>query len=176
MGAGSAKGPRDLELPPWTTGRYGSAIGRAVHAVLQTIDLATGDGLYTAVATRAVVEGVVGQEDLVACLVCSALESGIVQRAAARENWRETYVGTVRDDGTVLEGYIGLVYREDDGSLVIVDYKTDAVPENALPSRIAYYKPQMDAYREGLDAATGGTSTATLLFLHPTAAEAAAMV
>ena len=43
--AGAAKGPRDLELPPWSKGRYGSAVGRAVHGVLQVVDLATGAGL-----------------------------------------------------------------------------------------------------------------------------------
>ena len=36
MDPGLAKGPRDLELPPWNKGRYGTALGRAVHAVLQT--------------------------------------------------------------------------------------------------------------------------------------------
>ena len=36
---GLAKDARDLELPPWNKGRYGTAIGRAVHAVLQTVDL-----------------------------------------------------------------------------------------------------------------------------------------
>ena len=39
---GWQKDGRDLELPPWNKGRYGTAIGRAVHAVLQTVDLATG--------------------------------------------------------------------------------------------------------------------------------------
>ena len=39
-----AKGARDLELPPWSKGRYGTAIGRAVHGVLQAVDLATGAG------------------------------------------------------------------------------------------------------------------------------------
>ncbi len=34
-----AKDPRDIDLPPWQKGRYGSAIGRAVHAVLQSVDL-----------------------------------------------------------------------------------------------------------------------------------------
>jgi ATP-dependent exoDNAse (exonuclease V) beta subunit len=170
--AGRAKGPRDLELPPWSKGRYGSAIGRAVHAVLQVIDLATGDGLDQAVASQSVAEGVVGKEDLVRSLVVSALNSEIVKRAAAAEHWRETYVGTVQDDGAVLEGYVDLIYREDDGSLAIVDYKTDAVPAGAIPSRVAYYKPQMDAYRGCLAAATGAPIRTTLLFLHPAAASA----
>jgi ATP-dependent helicase/nuclease subunit A len=173
---GAAKGPRDLELPPWTKGRYGSAIGRAVHGVLQTIDLVSGAGLDESVAAQAVAEGVVGQEDMVAGLVRSALQSEVVKHAAGLDHWREMYVGTVRDDGTVLEGYIDLVYREVDGSLMIVDYKTDAVPTAALPSRVTFYRPQMDAYVEALDAATGGTSRATLVFLHPTAPATATSV
>ncbi len=39
---GLLKDPVDLELPPWQRGRYGTAVGRAVHGVLQTVDLATG--------------------------------------------------------------------------------------------------------------------------------------
>jgi ATP-dependent exoDNAse (exonuclease V) beta subunit len=170
--AGGAKGPRDLELPPWSKGRYGSAIGRAVHAVLQVIDLATGDGLDQAVAAQSVVEGLVGNEDLIRSLVQSALDSEVVKRAAASQHWRETYVGTVRDDGTTLEGYVDLIYRENDGSLTVVDYKTDAVPAAAIASRVAYYKPQMDAYRECLTASTGGEVSTTLLFLQPSTASA----
>src|SRR5581483_12382620 len=66
---GSAKGGRDLELPPWSKGRYGSAIGRAVHAVLQSIDLATGEGLDGAIAAQSVAEGVVGREEQLRALV-----------------------------------------------------------------------------------------------------------
>ncbi len=169
---GLAKGARDLDLPPWTKGRYGSAVGRAVHAVLQAVDLRTGAGVAEAVAAQSLAEGVLEYEPLVRSLVDSALASGLVQRAAAREHWRETYVGTVRDDGTVVEGYIDLVYREDDGSLVIVDYKTDAVPSGAVQSRVTYYAPQMAAYREALAAATTSPVSATLLFLNPEASAA----
>ena len=165
--AGAAKGPRDLDLPPWSKGRYGSAVGRAVHGVLQVVELASGAGLDEAVLAQSMAEGVTGQETLVRALARSALASEVVQRAAAREHWRETYVGTVRADGTVVEGYVDLVFREDDNSLVVVDYKTDAVPAGAIASRVLYYKPQMDAYREALVAATGDPVSATLLFLNP---------
>jgi ATP-dependent helicase/nuclease subunit A len=170
--AGQAKGARDLELPPWSKGRYGSAIGRAVHAVLQVIDLVTGDGLDQAVAAQSVAEGLVGKEDLIRSLVQSALDSEVVKRAAASQHWRETYVGTVRADGTILEGYVDLIYREEDGSLTVVDYKTDAVPAGAIASRVAYYTPQLDAYRECLTASTGEAVSTTLLFLHPVTASA----
>src|SRR5699024_6162756 len=99
--------------------------------------------------------------------VRSALAADTVRRAAARPHWRESYVGTVTDDGTVLEGFVDLVYREDDGALVVVDYKTDAVPEAGLGSRDAYYRPQMEAYAKALAAGTGEPTRAELLYLAP---------
>ncbi|CAM3825825.1 UvrD-helicase domain-containing protein [Smaragdicoccus niigatensis] len=168
--AGSAKGPRDIELLPWSKGRYGSAIGRAVHAVLQSVDLRTGDGIDQAVAAQAVAEGVLGHEPLIKDLVKSALASDIVKRAAAGEHWREMYVGTVRKDGNALEGFIDLTFRDHDGSLHVVDYKTDNVTAGGIPSRVTYYKPQMDAYAEALSTAAETDVKTTLLFLHPNAA------
>ena len=166
--AGAAKGSRDVDLPPWKKGRYGSAVGRAVHGVLQVIDLATGAGLDDAVVSQCVSEGVVEHADHVRALVRSALDSEAVRHAAAREHWRESYVGTVQDDGSVLEGYVDLVYRDDDGSLVVVDYKTDDIPVEAVPSRTAYYGPQMRAYQKVVHAATGTAIRPLLLFLDPT--------
>ncbi|MEV5963723.1 PD-(D/E)XK nuclease family protein, partial [Kribbella sp. NPDC051952] len=163
---GTAKAPRDLELPPWSKGRYGTAIGRAVHAVLQVVDLSTGAGLEAAVATQCLAEGVLEYAGVVTGLVRSALASDVVKRAAAREHWRESYVGAVQPDGTVLEGFVDLIYREDDGRLTIVDYKTDAIPAAALESRVAYYAPQLQAYAEILP----NTAPPVLLFLNPTEA------
>jgi ATP-dependent exoDNAse (exonuclease V) beta subunit len=170
--AGRAKGPRDLELPPWTKGRYGTAVGRAVHAVLQSVDLAGAvpAGRQEAIAAQCLAEGVLEYADVVAGLVGSALASPVVARAAARPHWRETWVATTQSDGIVLEGIVDLLYREDDGSLVIVDYKTDAVPAGALPARSGYYRPQLAAYATALRAATDARVTGTLLFLHPTSA------
>ena len=163
--SGVAKGGRDVELPAWSKGRYGSAIGRAVHGVLQVVDLVSDDGLESAVSAQCVAEGVVGAEPLVTALVRSALGSDVVKRAATREHWRESYVGMVQDDGTVLEGFVDLVYREDDGRLVIVDYKTDDAPEAALPSRVGYYAPQLKAYRTIVETAIGEpTATPILVF------------
>ena len=55
---GLQKRPQDLDLPPWLKGRYGTAVGRAVHGVLQTIDLATGAGLDEALAAQCEAEAV----------------------------------------------------------------------------------------------------------------------
>jgi ATP-dependent exoDNAse (exonuclease V) beta subunit len=137
-----------------------------VHGVLQVVDLGTGAGLDAAVSAQCVAEGVLEYADVVAALARSALASSVVQRAAMREHWRESYVGTAQPDGTILEGFVDLIYREDDGRLVIVDYKTDAVPAAALDSRVTYYAPQLQAYATTIPNA----GTPVLLFLHPAGA------
>lgn len=150
-----AKGGRDVERPAWVKGRYGSAIGRAVHGIMQSVDLATGAGLEDAVAAQCWAEGITDHADMVRDLARSLLQSDVVRRAAAREHWRESYVATVQEDGTVLEGFVDLLYREDDGRLVVVDYKTDDVPVEAWPARAAFYAPQLRAYAEIVGRAVG---------------------
>lgn len=170
---GLEKDARDLALPPWNKGRYGTAVGRAVHGSLQTVDLTTGDGIEDAVSAQCLAEGVVEHHELVLWLCRSALASDVVRRAGAREHWRETYVGTVTDDGTIVEGFVDLIYRDDDGSLVVVDYKTDAVPSNAIDARVEVYRGQMAAYVRTLEKASGAVvDRAVLLFLHPEGATA----
>jgi ATP-dependent helicase/nuclease subunit A len=181
---GLAKDARDLELPPWYEGRFGTAIGRAVHAVLQEVDLATGAALDHIAAAQAITEGVAEHTGIVCSLARSALSSPIVRRAASRPHWKEPYVGTVvpfaevtqlvtaldlhtGDDQTVLEGFVDLLYRDNDG-LVIVDYKTDAVPAGAIASRVSLYRPQLAAYARAVEDATGEPVARTvLLFLTP---------
>jgi ATP-dependent helicase/nuclease subunit A len=171
LGPGLEKGLRNLELPPWNKGRYGTAVGRAVHAVLQTVNLVNGVGLNSAVASQSVAEGVLGCEDVIRHLCQQAVLSPIIQAAASRPHWSETYVGTTLDDGTVLEGFIDLVYRDDDGSLVVVDYKTDSVTATSSSARIDTYKPQMATYLHMLGEASGEpVERAVLLFLSPTVA------
>lgn len=164
---GLAKGPRDIDLPPWQKGRYGSAIGRAVHGVLQTVDLLTGVGLGAACAAQAAAEGVFGREDVIAALTQAAIDSDVVKSAASRRHWREVYVGIPYADG-VLEGYIDLLYEADDG-LVVVDYKTDAWRNAAeLDAKVERYSVQLRTYAGAVSQAVGQTVVrATLLFLQP---------
>ena len=166
---GLAKEGRDLELPPWNKGRYGTAIGRAVHATLQTIDLTTGAGIEPAAAAQAAAEGVLGYESTIAALTRAALASAVVTRAAARPHWREMYVA-VPFEGITLEGYVDLVFRDDDG-LVVVDYKTDAVDAQTRADRIAHYRIQAAAYALAVTEATGEPVVrGVLCFLDPAGA------
>jgi ATP-dependent exoDNAse (exonuclease V) beta subunit len=165
IAAGIDKGPRDLDLPPWQKGRYGTAIGRAVHAVLQTVDLASGEGLAETAAAQAAAEGVVGREQTIVALARAALRAPSVRESLRWRRWRETYVATTIGDRT-LEGYVDLLYRTDAG-LVVVDYKT-ASSATDLDARVGHYRLQGGAYAVALEAATGEpVARVVFVFLTP---------
>ncbi len=164
---GLQKRPRDLDLPPWLKGRYGTAVGRAVHGVLQTIALATGAGLDDAVAAQCQAEAVPERADDVLRLVEDALGSPVVRAAAASPHWREVYACTPIGD-RLLEGYVDLLYRGADG-LVVVDHKTSgsADPDD-LDRRVAGYRLQGAAYAVAVGRATAEPVTRVVfLFLTP---------
>jgi hypothetical protein len=77
------------------------------------------------------------------------------------------YVAVPLED-LVLEGYVDLVFRDDDG-LVVVDYKTDAVGDEAsLDARLAHYRVQIGAYAHAIQEATGEPVVRGILcFLDP---------
>lgn len=153
--AGLRKRPRDLDLPPWLKGRYGTAVGRAVHGVLQTVDLATGDGLDAAVAAQCQAEAIPDRADTVAALARAALASPTVAEAATRPHWREIYACTPVADGRLLEGYVDLLYRAANG-LVVVDHKTAATSDTTeLDRRVEGYRLQGASYALAIGRTTG---------------------
>jgi ATP-dependent helicase/nuclease subunit A len=170
LGAGLQKRPRDLDLPPWLKGRYGTAVGRAVHGALQTIDLATAAGLDAAVAAQCEAEAIPDRAEQVRALVDHALGAPAVRAAAESAHWREVYACTPVD-GRLLEGYVDLLYRSRDG-LVVVDYKTAATDDVVeLDRRRAGYRLQGASYALAIAATTGEPVVrVTFLFLTPNGA------
>jgi len=155
---GLDKRARDLDLPPWQKGRYGTAIGRAVHGVLQVVDLATGAGLDAAAAAQAAAEGVANRADVIATLARQALGSTVAAEAAAGEFWRELWVAAPVGDH-LIEGYVDLLYRRRDG-LVIVDWKTDHVDgDHDVAVKLERYRLQGASYAAAVEAATGESVT-----------------
>ena len=165
---GLGKRPRDLDLPPWLKGRYGTAVGRAVHGVLQAVDLATGAGLDAAVAAQCEAEAVPDRADDVRRLAAAALRSPTVREAAGGPHWREVYACTPLDGGRLLEGYVDLLYRGPDG-LVVVDHKTSASSDaDELDARVEGYRHQGASYALAVEQATGETvARVTFVFLTP---------
>ncbi|MDE0579901.1 MAG: UvrD-helicase domain-containing protein [bacterium] len=145
----------DDDRSPLRKGRSGTQIGSAVHAVLQTVDLdADPDSLGPVAVAQAEAEGVSQAQSTVLALALSALESNTVREAAGSEHWKELFVAAPVDD-TVVEGYIDLLYRADEG-LVVVDYKTDHIPnDETLQDKIGRYKLQVAAYSLAVEQAVG---------------------
>jgi ATP-dependent helicase/nuclease subunit A len=159
-----AKHPRPFGASPDRVGRYGTRIGRAVHGVVQLVDLLDPrrdlDGLVSA---QCVAEEVPERwwAD-VAALVTSVLDAPLFARmvavtAAGGTVRREMYVGAevTGADGTpvAVYGIVDAVWVED-GRLIVVDVKTDhaAEPDDVL---VARYRTQLQAYADALTATTG---------------------
>lgn len=153
---GLQKRPGDMDLPPWLKGRYGTAVGRAVHGVLQTIDLQTGEGRDAAIAAQCEAEAISDRADTVRQLVDHALASPSVCEAARSPHWRELYACTpVGPEGRLLEGYVDLLYRTNAG-LVVVDYKTAGTADpDELSRRAEGYRLQGAAYAVAVSATSG---------------------
>jgi ATP-dependent helicase/nuclease subunit A len=136
-------------------GRAGSAIGRAVHAVLQVATLETGADVAALSRTYAAFEGVSEWSDTIERAVESARGSVAVRRAlAAPQHWRELFVAAPVG-GRAVEGFVDLLFRDDD-DLVVVDYKTDwLVDDGDIDRAVLRYRPQAAAYAMALEHTTG---------------------
>ncbi len=150
---------------PWRRGRAGTSIGRAVHAVLQSLDLATGEGMEDAAGAQSVAEGVPERRAEIIDLARKALASDAVRAALASGRfWRELYVAA-DVDGTVVEGFIDLLYETEEG-LVIVDYKTDeAGTDEQVKAALERYELQGAAYALALERAMPGRKVAACCFV-----------
>ena len=155
------------ELPPFRRGRAGTAIGRAVHATLQTIDLPDAARLPDTARAQAEAEGVAERTAEVEALVRSALGSEPVREAMGTGRWWRELAVVAAVEGALLEGYLDLLYQDAEGRLVVVDYKTDRVADDAaLEVVVARYRVQLGAYALAVSATLGRpVERAALVFL-----------
>jgi ATP-dependent helicase/nuclease subunit A len=150
-------------------GRAATSVGRAVHAVLQVVDLSTGAGIDALARVHAAAEGIAGSAPEVAVLAGAACRSEAVRRAAKGRHWREVPLGAAVE-GVILEGFVDLLYELADGRLVVVDHKTDAVRGAAIDARMERYRLQGGVYAL-LVAETTGREVARIEFVFAAAGE-----
>ena len=168
----SSKQEQEIPEEPWRRGRAGTSIGKAVHAVLQMVDLETRDGLDDIAKAQADAEGVPTRATEIARLATLALESDLVGRAIRSGHWwREVPVAAPLGPG-IVEGFIDLLFQEEDG-FVIVDYKTDALrSDDDIRKAMRRYELQGGGYALALNAATGvHVKEVSFLFLNPNRVE-----
>lgn len=155
----------------------GPLFGSFVHELFRTIDFRNPLALRTIAKTlgrRYELDQATIHRGI--ALVEWGLNSPVLVRAARSSScWKEVpFVYRYRDD--LLEGFVDLVFEED-GQLVVVDFKTDAVKtEKQLEEKLQRYTPQGVAYAMALSAITSRTvKEAVFLFLAAKAERAIAM-
>jgi len=151
---GEEKDAGEDDTEPWSRGRAGTRLGRAVHAAIQSLPLAPDDALIRAFSSaQAVAEAIPERADEVAQLVRAALASEAASRARAAARALREVPFAVALDGITIEGFVDLLIETQDG-LEIVDWKTDHVSAAEASSRLADYRLQAGLYVLGIERAT----------------------
>jgi ATP-dependent helicase/nuclease subunit A len=127
----------------------------------------TGGGIEETSYAQAASEGIPDRSEEIASLVRVAVESDVVRRAVASGRlWREVPVAVPMGEG-VLEGFIDLLFEEE-GSLIVVDYKTDALEATETGDAVDRYRLQAGSYALAVQNATGkAVQEVVFLFLQP---------
>jgi ATP-dependent helicase/nuclease subunit A len=150
------KEEKEDESEPWSRGRGGTRLGRAVHAAIQSLPLDADNTMIAAFSgAQAVAEAIPHRAREVEKLVDWVLRSSQAAaraRAAGRALREVPFALTL--DGTVLEGFIDLVIENAEG-IEIVDWKTDQIGPDDVAERLREYETQAGLYVYGLEAATG---------------------
>ena len=149
-----ARKPEDnAESTEWNAarrGRGGTDIGSAVHAVLQDVDFGDLSALDDLVILSANAYSMPDQQENIARLVRNVLESPVVASANSDNSWREVWVAAEipvgKDNVVEVEGSTDLIISNADGTVTIVDYKTDQVSGEKLIERAKGYGPQLAGY------------------------------
>ncbi len=148
----SGKGGAARAAPSWR----GVAFGTLVHRLMEKVDFhATGAEVEPLARAFALEQGLPPEAAAEACALVSNFLSGELAariRAARRFDREVPFVH--RDGDVLLEGAIDLV-AEEEGGLLVVDWKTDDVAGSALTERLEHYRPQGEIYASAVEAALG---------------------
>jgi ATP-dependent exoDNAse (exonuclease V) beta subunit len=146
------------------TGGEGAIFGKLVHRLFEKVDWGQADLLEE----MAVIEG----KDLGTTgpmikrageMVKEALNSPLLQRVIKSGNYQKEVPFTYKNNGTIFEGVMDVVFREED-DLVVLDFKTDLVKKDDLNSRIEHYKPQTRVYSDAIRTIFGNPPKEVILF------------
>ena len=164
---------RSLTKPRFLAGEQkltGAERGTAIHLALQYLDFSEQGGeagiraqLETMRAQRKLTDEQAEAVDVRALM--RFLQSPLAARIRASERvereYRFSLLRPVRefadvdsDDEVLLQGVVDCFFEED-GALVVVDFKTDRVTRAEMSARAERYRPQLEAYSMALSRVTG---------------------
>jgi ATP-dependent helicase/nuclease subunit A len=96
-------------------------------------------------------------------MVREALNSPLLQRVIKSGNYQKEVPFTYKGNGTIFEGVMDVVFKEEDG-LVVLDFKTDLVKKDELNSKVEHYKPQVRVYLDAIKTIFGKPPKEVILF------------
>jgi len=146
------------------TGGEGAIFGKLVHRLFEKVDWSQ----PVLIEKMAEIEG----KDLGATgsmikrageMVKEALNSPLLQRVIKSGNCQKEVPFTYKNNGTIFEGVMDVVFREGDG-LVVLDFKTDLVEKDNLNSKAEHYKPQVSVYSDAIKTIFGNPPKEVILF------------
>ncbi len=159
----------------WRRGR-GALVGSFVHELFCHVDWHDPGAVETLARALGKKYGLTDDEtDRGIRLVRWGLSSQVLRRAGRADRvWRELPF-VYNDQGCLLEGFIDLAFEEE-GGLVVVDFKTDDVQGKELEERARRYAPQGVVYAMALEKITRKkVKEAILLFLSAKAEKSIAL-
>ncbi len=158
FGEGKLDELTDSDRAAWQRGRAGSAIGRAVHGVLQFCNLHDGSDIDVLAYEQASAEHIADRADEIIALTRGIHQNRAFQQLISAPYWREIPVAAAVH-GRVIEGYIDVLIDTPEG-LIIIDYKTDSLAagdglDAALDHAVERYAPQAATYAIAVELALG---------------------
>ncbi len=161
------------ELDPDKRGRGGTDVGSAVHGVLQDVDFDDDSNLDKLVAQAVEAYNIPDLKNDVALLVRNVLSSPSVAAATSDNSWSEAWVAAEVEEGIEIEGSVDLMVQHEDGSITIIDYKTDRVQGEFLEERARGYENQLAGYALVLEKMGMKVRSAVLVFANGGAGDTA---
>ena len=151
--------PTSSEFRGTSVGRGADSFGKAVHAVLQSVDLAKRENpelIRKLAEPQAGNFGVHKSKELdeICQLSEMALASKTVSEASQKKHWKEVYVAAPIAEEKLIYGYIDLVFQDTNGQMAIIDYKT-AANAATFQNSVDKYQRQLAAYALAVEKSTG---------------------
>ena len=149
------------------TGGEGAIFGKLVHRLFERMNWSQPDLLEDLLQVEGRTLGASGPMiKRAGGMVKEALNSSLLQRVIKSGNYQKEVPFAFKADGTIFEGVMDVVFKEEDG-LVVLDFKTDEVERKDLSSRSEHYKPQVKVYSDAIKTILGiPPKEVILFFLH----------
>jgi ATP-dependent exoDNAse (exonuclease V) beta subunit len=140
--------------PPAETAK-GVRFGTLVHRLFEVTDWDNPEDLMHLAAAEIVALDLSEAEAQDAVeIVHRALKSPLISRVLSSDGYYKEVPFTYKQDGTLVEGKIDVVFREH-GSVYVIDFKTDRIARKDLKARAEHYRGQAETYGGAIQAALG---------------------